>query len=512
MWKRKKPRAAVGSRQQQALSARRIEGQIQGVYAEDVERLQKMLGDSVDLTIREFPGCRVLFFRTMVDLARLEESVLSKLGKGVQAEQFASAGVQQVERMEDAMQELLNGCALIFPAGQTYAYAVWAHSREKRAIQEPQSEAVIRGARSGFTEEIDTSLYQVRRRLRTPALRAEEYVIGSVSQTRVFYLYLEGIAEPSLVQEVRNRVSRIELDGVLESNYIEEMIEENPFGLFPTVQNTERPDTVASGLLEGKVALLVDGTPFALVMPMTFWSAMQASEDFYTHYTMATAIRWVRYIFLFIALLFPSIYVAITTFHQEMLPTNLLLSVAAARETSPFPALVEALLMEITFEALREAGVRLPRPIGQAVSIVGALVIGQAAVEAGIISAPMVIVVSITGIASFTIPRYNFGYAMRLLRFPFIILAGSLGLFGIVLSMMALMLHVSSLRSFGVPYMAPVSPFSKQAVKDAFVRAPLWMMNKRPEDLGKENPLRVPKRQKPGPHQQAGPTEEAGDP
>jgi spore germination protein KA len=287
---------------------------------------------------------------------------------------------------------------------------------------------------------------------------------------------------------------------VLDSAYIEEFIEDSPYSPFPQVQNTERPDVVAANLLEGKIAIMVDGTPIVLIVPMTFWAAMQSAEDYYERFLIGTFIRWIRFVFFLIALLLPAIYVAISTFQPEMIPTNLLLSIAGAREASPFPALVEALMMEITFEVLREAGVRLPKQVGSATSIVGALVIGQASVQAGIVSAPMVIVVSITGIANFAIPRFNLAASIRLVRFPMIILAGTLGLFGIGIGLLGLLIHLSSLRSLGIPYLSPVSPLSVRGLKDVLIRAPHWAMKLRPRLTGYQEPLRVPPGQKPGPN------------
>jgi hypothetical protein len=284
----------------------------------------------------------------------------------------------------------------------------------------------------------------------------------------------------------------------LGSGYIEEFIEDAPFSPFPQIQNTERPDVVCASLAEGKIAIVVDNTPFVLIVPMTFWTGLQAAEDYYERFLYTTFIRWVRFALLNIALFFPSLYVAITTFHPQLLPTNLIISVAAAREGIPFPAVVEAIIMEFMFEALREAGIRLPKPVGSAVSIVGALVIGQAAVQAGIISAPMVIVVAATGIASFGIPRYNLGIAYRMLRFPILILAGMLGIFGVIVGAISILIHLVTLRSFGVPYLSPLAPRGNGSLKDVLVRAPRWSMNERPTFIkGKDNE-RIPENQKPG--------------
>jgi hypothetical protein len=247
------------------------------------------------------------------------------------------------------------------------------------------------------------------------------------------------------------------------------------------------------------VVILVDGTPFVLIMPTSFFSLLQSSEDYYHRFMISTLIRWLRYGFLFIALLLPSVYVALLTFHQEMVPTSLLLTFAQSREEIPFPALVEALMMEITFEALREAGIRLPKQVGSAVSIVGALVIGQAAVSAGLVSAPMVMVVAITGIASFSIPRYNLGITIRMLRFPIIFLAGTFGLLGIILGILVIITHLCSVRSFGVPYMSPMGPMQASEMKDVMFRAPWWSLRTRPHLTGDFNPNRQPAGQKPDP-------------
>ncbi|MBD0383174.1 spore germination protein [Paenibacillus sedimenti] len=369
----------------------------------------------------------------------------------------------------------------------------------ERKIAEPEAETLIRGPREGFIEQLQTNLIMLRRRLPTPHFKMESLTLGKLTQTKVVMAYIDGIATDSVVQEVRNRVSSIDIDGIVDSGYIEEFIEDMPYSPFPQVQNTERPDVVVGNLLEGKIAVLASGSPSALLVPLTFWGGLQSSEDYYERYMIGTFFRWIRFLLFVIALFLPSLYVAISTFHQEMIPTNLLLTIAGAREANPFPALVEALLMEITFEALREAGVRLPKQVGSAVSIVGVLVIGEAAVQAGIVSTPMVIVVSITGIASFAIPRFNMQYSVRVLRFPLIILGGTLGLFGIGIGFLGILIHLSSLRSFGIPYFSPIAPVNFGGLRDVLIRAPHWNMKLRPRLTGYQDPVRVPQGQKPGP-------------
>jgi spore germination protein KA len=339
---------------------------------------------------------------------------------------------------------------------------------------------------------INTSL--VRRKIKDPRLWLETISIGSITKTNVTMMYLNGIAKPSVIDEARSRLKAIDIDGVLEGGYIEEQIEDSKYSIFPTVFNTELPDSVAAQLLEGKVAILVDGTPNVLLVPTQFVSFVQSSEDYYQRALYSSLLRLLRFVSGFISLLLPSLYIAITTFHRDMLPTSLLISLAAQREGVPFPAFIEAVAMEITFEILREAGLRMPRAIGQAVSVVGTLVIGQAAVEAGIVSAAMVIVVSVTAISTFTVPAYSMSIPVRMLRFAFMGLAASFGLFGIIMGFFTLLLHLCSLRSFGEPYMAPLSPFIAAEQQDALIRLPRWLHFKRPSSTQKGNRNRQRKR------------------
>lgn len=369
---------------------------------------------------------------------------------------------------------------------------------EKRAISETTSENVIRGPQEAFVEDLEVNLTLVRRRIKHPALKSELFQFGRYTKSTVVMMYMDGLCKPKLLDEVKQRLQRIDIDGILSENYLEEYMNDNPYSPFPQLQYTERPDTTVAALLEGRVAIFTDGSPMPLLAPVTLYMLLQSTEDYYQNYIFATWVRWIRFLFLLISLLLPSIYIAVSTFHPEMMPPNLLTTVAAAREVVPFPALVEAIIMELSFEALREGGLRIPKPVGQTISIIGALVIGQAAVEAGIVSAPMVIIVSMTGIASFVIPHYNLGLTMRLIRFPIMIMAGSFGLFGIIVSILIIYLHLVNLRSFGTPYLAPLAPISWLDWKDVLIRAPWPSMRTRPFLYGgdggarRENPVRRP--------------------
>ncbi|KKM10320.1 hypothetical protein SY88_14575 [Clostridiales bacterium PH28_bin88] len=409
------------------------------------------------------------------------------------------AEVKTTGEMLELVDYVLSGDIALLIDGSAKALLPSARGWEARDVEEPATEPLVRGPRDGFTESLRTNTTLIRRRIKTSRLKMETIKVGLLTKTDVIIAYIEGIANDKVVEEVRRRLGRINVDGILESGYLEELIEDQPFSFFSQINSTERPDKVAGNLLEGYVAIIVDTTPMALIVPATFTQFLQSAEDYYNRFPYATFVRLLRFIALNFALLLPSTYIAVVTYHQEMLPTPLLISIASQREGVPFPAFVEALLMESVFEILREAGIRLPRPIGQAVSIVGALVVGEAAVNAGLVSPAMVMVVSLTAISSFTIPTVSGSYAIRLLRFPIMFLAAAFGLFGIMAGLMGILIHLSSLRSFGVPYLSPLAPVSFRDLKDSFIRAPWWAMFTRPRLTGYKEPQRQEYGQEPGP-------------
>ncbi|MFC0270548.1 spore germination protein [Metabacillus herbersteinensis] len=488
-----------------------------GILKEDFYKIERLFEGSSDFSYRKFEinatySAIILYLDGLVDMNRMESNVINPLLthnedllqkpiitiKEIE-EELHSAQVKKGGTIQEVVDHILSGDTVLLVSGFNQSLFISEQSWQQRSVNDPPSEPVVYGPREGFTENIRTNTSMIRRRLKTSQLKLESITIGELSKTEVVIAYLEGIAQDSIVEEVRTRLNRINIDAIEDSGYILEFIEDNPYSVFPQVLQTERPDRVVGSLLEGKIGIIVENSPFALIAPVTFFVMMNSPEDYYGRFMISTFTRWLRYLFLFVALLFPSIYIAVTTFHQELLPTNLLFSVAASREKVPFPAVVEALLMEITFEALREAGLRLPRPIGATVSIVGALVIGQAAVEAGIVSAPLVIVVSITGIASFMFASYSLTGAIRLLRFMMMFIAATLGFYGILLGVFFILVHLVQLRSFGVPYLTPVSPFNFNNLKDVFIRAPWWAMVERPEQTAKSNLKRMSKSLRPHP-------------
>ncbi|OMD40179.1 spore germination protein, partial [Paenibacillus odorifer] len=347
---------------------------------------------------------------------------------------------------------------------------------EARSVTEPSTQLVVRGPKDSFVESLATNVSLIRRRIRSPKLRLEHVKIGAVTQTDVVFMYIKDTADEKLVEEARKRLQQINVDAIMESGYIEELIQDKTFTPFPTINNSERPDVAATNLLEGRVVIVVDGTPFVLILPAVFTLFFQSASDYAQRFDIAILMRIIRYISFIVLILGPSVYIALTTFHYEMIPTTLLINLLSQRENVPFPAFVEAILMEGAFEIIREAGVRMPRAVGQTVSVVGALILGQAVVEAGIITPVMVIVVALTGIASFAIPAYNMAIAGRIIRFGFLILAGMFGFYGITLGLIVLVAHMNSLRTFGVPYLSPIVPLSSRGQKDAVLRLPLWAL------------------------------------
>lgn len=484
--------------------------------AKNEEMLRQIYTCCADIVFRPFliggtQKALLVYTEGLADQNEVDSSVLAPLMqkssiriKGLQSlieQRISVAKEEMIYTLEDCVNSLLNGNPVLLLDQEAAAVSLGIAKWEKRSVEEPVAEGTVRGPREGFTETITVNTALIRRIIKSPKLKMESILIGGYTKTVVMVVYVEGLAEPDLIKEAKVRLSRIEIDGILESAYLEEFIEDDPSSPFPQILSTERPDVVCSSLLEGRVAILMDGTPFALIAPTTFIGLLQSSEDYYQRSLASTAIRLMRYLFVLFSFLLPSLYIALITFHQEMVPTSLLISMATSREAVPFPAMVEALLMEVTFEALREAGVRLPKQVGAAVSIVGALVIGQAAVQAGIVSAPMVIVVAITGISSFMIPRYVAGIATRLIRFPMMLLAGSLGLLGIMLGIIVLIVHLCSLRSFGVPYLSPIAPLQTHDLKDALVRSPWWMMRTRPRLTDHANEIRQAPGLKPDPNE-----------
>ncbi|KAE9133844.1 putative membrane protein [Phytophthora fragariae] len=373
---------------------------------------------------------------------------------------------------------ILNGQAILIFDGWDKAVGLNAQSVERRTIEEPTSEAVINGPREGTVEQLDKNIGLIRLRLRTPELKIELHQAGKLTQTKFLVSYVEGKVNPQVLEELRKRLTGIQKLDILDTNFIREFVEDSVYSPFPQYRVTERPDVAVSALLEGKILLMADGTTSIMICPTFFTELFQSAEDYYQRPIISSMIRLLRIVAFFIALTLPSLYIALSNFHPELIPTTLLLTILDMREGIPFPAFIEAIVMQFFFELLREAGIRLPRPIGSAVSIVGALIIGEASIRAGIASPIMIVVISLTGIASFSMPQYELAIALRILLFPLMVLAFLWGGFGLMIGFILIMLHLATLRSLGQPFFTPIAPLRMMQLLDVVVRIPIKLRMK----------------------------------
>ncbi|XID96162.1 spore germination protein [Paenibacillaceae bacterium WGS1546] len=478
---------------------------IDGDLEKTAEIIKGLLGVNDDFTVRRFQvfgryPAAMFYYPNMVDLTTLNNEILKPLMYGpphVDSKQVERSrlrdfilhdtlyhsDIRSEALVTKTIDEVLHGQTVVVIEGVDEALLFGTRFIEKRAIDQPETEQVIRGPREGFIELLATNISLLRYRLQTPDFRVKTMEIGRRTQSKVAICYMEGITNPDLVDEVTRRLGAIEVDALLDSGYLEQYIEDNQMSPFPQVQYTERPDKVAANLLEGRVAIIMDGSPLALVVPTVFSQFYQTVEDYTERFLMMSAIRWARLVALMFSLIFPSLYVAIISFNPELIPTEFAVAVAGGRAGVPFPAIIEVLVIEISMEVLREATIRLPQQVGGALSIVGVLVVGQAAVAAGFASPITVVIIALTTIGSFATPAYNAALALRLLRFPLIILAGTFGLYGVMIGLILIANHLLSLKSFGVPYLSPLIPGNLKSMKDLFVRGPLWWMKTRPAFL-----------------------------
>jgi spore germination protein KA len=486
---------------------------LNGNLEDSITFIANLMGENDDLILRRFHifgqyEAVLVYFSNMVDQNVINSDILKPLmyppphlaREEVQLDQLKDVllnetlyhSVGKLEQKLSALVEVvLRGETVVLIDGLDEALLIGTTKVDKRGIDQPETEQVIRGAREGFIEQLGTNLALLRYRLPTTDFRIKLLQIGRITKSRVAVCYIKGIVNDALVEEVEKRLKMIDIDGILDVGYLEQFIEDNHFSPFPQVQNTERPDKTVANLLEGRVAILVDGSPFALIAPTVFTQFYQTTEDYSERFLMVSFIRLTRLLALIFSLVTPSLYVAVISFNPELIPTKFAVAVSGGRAGVPFPSIVEVLLMEVSMEVLREATLRLPKQVGGALSIVGVLVIGQAAVSAGFVSPITVVVIALTTIGSFATPAYNAALALRLLRFPLVFLAGMFGLYGVMVGLILIANHVLSLKSFGVPYMSPIVPGNFDGMKDSLIRGPLWWMKKRPELLHSPNSDRL---------------------
>lgn len=399
-----------------------------------------------------------------------------------------SNNIEEEQDVNKMVSSLIRGDTVFLINGYDISLIIDSKGWQSRSISEPESARVVRGPREGFTESIMINLSLLRRKISNQDLKMKFKQIGERTLTKTCICYIEDLASKEILTELEKRLDAINIDGILDSGYIQELISDASFSPFETVGYSERPDVIAAKLLEGRIALVVDGSPFVLTVPYVLIEGLHANEDYYSNYIFASFNRLLRAIGAFVAVGLPAVFLAITCFHQEMLPTPLLISISASREGVPFPTVISLIGMLLVFDIIREAGIRMPSPIGQAVNIVGTLVLGQAAVEAKLVSAPVVIVTAFSGIMTLLSPT-TIGIVV-LVRFLLLFLASLLGIYGYIFGMILVVLHILNIRSFGVPYTIGFSTVKNHNGQDTWVRAPWWSMTLRPKIIGAKNLVR----------------------
>lgn len=447
--------------------------------------------------------CLVVYLEVAVNNMLLEDSVIGKLmnhfweispGQMKEFLEYNSLGisdVQELTTMEEAFTAMLAGNAIFFMDGYEKAMKIGSKGYPGLSVTE-SDEKVLRGSKEGFTDAVKTNSALIRKRLRDTVMKVEQMELGVRSHTVVQLLYVEDLVQEELLGEIKKRLDSFEIDGVMDSGVIEQLTEEVWYSPFPQFQTTQRPDRAAMELLNGRIVLLCDNTPMALLLPTTFHSFMQVSEDQYNRFEMVTFLRMLRYLAVMAAALLPGLYLAAIRFHTQVLPTNLILSFAEARSGVPFSSIIELLFLELSFELIREAGVRMPGSLGNAIGIVGGLIIGQAAVSANLVSPIVVMIVALTALGSLAIPSEEFSSPFRLLKYLFLFGGGYLGIYGIVLGLYLLLGHLAGLLSFQVPYLTPfVKKEGTRGQGDGIFRKPMRRMYRRPVFARKEQKIRL---------------------
>ncbi|MCI7813019.1 MAG: spore germination protein [Lachnospiraceae bacterium] len=416
-------------------------------------------------------------------IAQLEETEDEKILPMMRENGFGIADTAEFLNLAEGMSSMLAGNALLLIDGYERAVKIGTKGYPGLGVSKAEAEKVMRGSNEAFTESEKTNSALIRKRIRDTRLKVKEKPVGQHSHTMTALVYLEDLVYPEMVQKMEHELESFEIDGVMDSGVIEQVTKETWYSPFPQYQMTERPDNAALAILEGRIVVLSDNSPQALIFPTTYHSFFQTPDDYFRHFFLVTFLRLLRYAAAFLAISLPGLYIAVTNFHTQILPTNLILSLSMAREGVPFPGVVEVILLELSFELLREAGVRMPGQIGNTIGIVGGLIIGQAAVTANLVSPMVVIVVAMTALSSFSIPNEEMAEACRLIKYGVILSSSFFGIAGFVFAWFLLLSHLARLKSFGIPYLMPFVSDEINFMagwKDSIVKFPTWMMKRRP--------------------------------
>ncbi len=466
---------------------------------QNIKVLKILLGDSDDIIFFDFKigdlNATAVYVDSITDKSMLGLEVLAPLKKlaepitvGKAAKSITSANVKVSDNTSDAAEEILYGNTVIFIDGKKRALSVDLKKFESRAIAEAPTGFSIRGPRNGFVETIKINLSLIRRYVKSEQLKIENSQIGKYTKTSVSLIYISDLVNKELVEKVRKKLANISIDGIPDSSYISKFLNEKKYSLFKQVGSTERPDVFIERLLEGRVGILVDGSPFALTLPYLLIEDFQSSEDYYISRYRANGARLVRIVALLIAILLPSIYVAAQLFHLHLLPLNFLLTIISSIKGIPLSPSMEMFFIMLIFEILNETSVRMPKYVGMALGVVGALVLGETVVNAGIVSTPAVLIMALSGICIYTVPEIV--ETTSLLRLLFLLLAGSVGVYGIILISAFMLCYLTTLDNYGVPYMAPYSPLIQNDLQDGLLMQNVLDMKKRPESIGSPNVYR----------------------
>ncbi|MDN4523732.1 spore germination protein [Fictibacillus fluitans] len=456
--------------------------------SDNVDYLQRSCFYTDDLITRNLPynnnKAMILYLVSLSDVEKIQKAIVEPLLllKNCSVEEAVPVNFKKTNNLVEAEFALNAGQCLLVSEGSETIYIIDTYIPVKRAIEEPGNEQVIRGSHEGFVEHMQTNLHMIRKRINHPNFTVRQFIVGRLTNTKISVLYINKLAKDELIEEIERRIRSISSDSIQTPGFIEEFIEDTPFSPFPQVLNTERPDRVAANLLDGKAAILMEGSPTVLIAPATFFSLYQSPDDYNTRSLVGSFFRLIRLASFIIAILVPAFYISLISFHYEVIPIDMIFSVKSGLTNVPFPPLIEAAFMQITLELLKEAGIRLPRPIAPTIGIVGGLVIGNAVVQANLVSNIMIVVVAITAISSFVVPSNEMSTVLRILGFPFMIAAATFGFIGIVFALMLLLMHLCKLESFGSPYFAPFAPINWKDIKDTIIRVPRWKMNTRPKD------------------------------
>jgi spore germination protein len=439
--------------------------------------LEQFISDfknSSDLSVTEFPhlSVKIYYFSYLINKDHYEQflSMLRKITLDEVQSFLSHSEFKALSDMSDVEEAILSGSAILFTEKQ--AYELPFQEGKARAISPSETETVILGAHDAFVEAVDVNLALIRKRVMSSKLKTIKLHVGNKAKRTVYLLYIEGVASENDLEEIKKRILSVHNDGIVDTNMLVQYIDEYPNSPFPQFYTTERPDVVAYKMFDGKIVGLMDNSPFAFCTPVSFFDFMESMDDFGQRWIVGTFIKITRYMAILVTLLFTALYVAVTTYHYEMIPQALLPTLLESRSKVPFPPVIEALFLEFLLELLREAGARLPTKVGQTIGIVGGIVIGQAAVQAGITSNILIIVVAASAIASFVVPSYLLSASIRIVRFGFIILSGFWGNLGIIFGMGILIIHLSSLTNLNSPYLLPISPMYPKFFKYSLIRGP----------------------------------------